>query len=464
MLVGGTSKYPTEEPLFQISTDFGISPVSKSFFKTKMDKGYLQNISSVYKPGEDHSWGANLAWMLAHIRKGNSFIVCSSILEHPYRTGTIYTGKNIPSAFAREICIALKAGYILEKDETGSVQLKPPSNPIKDLKNLDTTGILGDGINPTYEEINQIFELLRKIQYDKQKKCQCFFQFENGKAITVHTLNATFDYKKLDLLRDQLVKGYTTYKNKKGEPLSQSGLWFNFTQDKFKEDNIEVLLATLFRKEDFVIKNDNTKGNVLIRSTALKKISNNNLGLNLDIENNDPELILKSILGIESLNSNENPSSGGSSVNINKDEKISELLEKTESLINKTEKITLQPVKENLKKEIESSTSLKTSKLTIPPGTKDNSEPLIFSTYFGDNKHEQETYTKASKREEISENNNNLTSEEDTQLKLATQASLETYEKERGSFKSNSEKEEFLENFLKEWKKETEQKKNNTMK
>ncbi len=155
--------------------------IAFDFFKSKKTYEELQSGHSVYDPSNDqngkvtHSWGTNLAWTLAHLRRGNRFIVCSDLLSNQYRAHY----EDTPSAFAREICVALKAGYTLQKTEDG-ITLKPLGLNDERLKSLDSTGALGDGVNPTYGEIAQIYKLLQNARLDEQKNFQCSFEFQNG--------------------------------------------------------------------------------------------------------------------------------------------------------------------------------------------------------------------------------------------------------------------------------------------
>lgn len=139
-------------------------------FRSSRNYKQLQSIGSVYDPGDiagkvTHSWGTNLAWTLAHIRQGNIFIVCSDILQNKYRGNY----DNTPCAFAREICVALKAGYTLDVNiPERKVTLCPDGLKKEHLKQLDSTGELGNGVNPTFQEIDLIFTELESKFHSKQ--------------------------------------------------------------------------------------------------------------------------------------------------------------------------------------------------------------------------------------------------------------------------------------------------------
>jgi hypothetical protein len=153
------------------------------FFKS--DKSYrdLQQIHAVYDPKDDglgnvtHSWGTNLAWALAHIRRGNTFIVCSNILANQTRSKY----QDTPCALAREICVALKAGYTLCKDERG-ITLQLLGLKQEYLRSCDSTGAPGDGVNPSFEEIEKIYHLLKSSDFDSKATFQCHFNFSDGKC------------------------------------------------------------------------------------------------------------------------------------------------------------------------------------------------------------------------------------------------------------------------------------------
>lgn len=153
------------------------------FFRSLSRKTYdvLQQDFAVYKPGEDtggrvtHSWGTNLAWILGHIRKGNRIIVCSDILSNQHRSSY----EDTPSAFARELCVALKAGYTLHKTADG-IELRPDGLEEEHLLSCDSTGRLGDGVNPSFEEINSIYRLLESQGFDQLAEFSCTFGFAAG--------------------------------------------------------------------------------------------------------------------------------------------------------------------------------------------------------------------------------------------------------------------------------------------
>jgi hypothetical protein len=114
-------------PIFQDVADSLVEKAENPFLKTGSGKRVLQQLGAIYYPnantkGNIHTWGSNLVWILAHLRKGNTFIVCSDIATNQYRRGLQM--ERIPSAFAREVCVALKVGYTLCKDYTG-ITLQP---------------------------------------------------------------------------------------------------------------------------------------------------------------------------------------------------------------------------------------------------------------------------------------------------------------------------------------------------
>lgn len=136
--------------------------VGLQFFKSSKNYKQLQAVGSVYDPGDiggktTHSWGTNLAWTLAHVRQGNTFVVCSDILQNKYRGSYDDT----PCAFARELCVVLKSGYTLHVDSLNQITLCPDGLTEEHLKQLDSTGELGNGINPSFAEVDYIFNELK---------------------------------------------------------------------------------------------------------------------------------------------------------------------------------------------------------------------------------------------------------------------------------------------------------------
>lgn len=135
-------------------------------FKSEQDYQTLKHCGAVYDIGDDaHSWGTNLSWTLAHIRSGNYFIICSDdIVSNQYRQHY----QDTPCAFAREICVVLKAGYTLHVKSPDDITLHPDGLSEEYLKHLDSTGELGSGVNPTFEEIDVIFHELERKFHDTQ--------------------------------------------------------------------------------------------------------------------------------------------------------------------------------------------------------------------------------------------------------------------------------------------------------
>lgn len=138
----------------------------RDLFKSDKDHQTLKLCGAVYDIGDDaHSWGTNLSWALGHIRQGNKFIVCADILANQYRGAY----QDTPCAFARELCIALKAGYTLHVNTLDNITLHPEGLAEEYLKQLDSTGELGEGVNPSFEAIDLIFAALKnKFQSGQQ--------------------------------------------------------------------------------------------------------------------------------------------------------------------------------------------------------------------------------------------------------------------------------------------------------
>ena len=154
-----------------------LAPLYKEFFKINMSQAEMKTTSALYCPDVQHCWCTNLSWELGHVQKGSKFLICSDILSNVFRrtkgSETEYT------AFLREICVALKAGYSLCKNADG-ITLQPICLSPEHLLSCDSTGASGDGINPSFKEIEQIYQLLRDNGLDSNQEFQCHFDFSNG--------------------------------------------------------------------------------------------------------------------------------------------------------------------------------------------------------------------------------------------------------------------------------------------
>jgi effector-binding domain-containing protein len=151
---------------------------SLALFKSTKKYQELKICGAIYNIGDDaHSWGTNLSWTLAHLRCGNNFIICTdNILNNKYRGNY----NDTPCAFAREICVVLKAGYTLHVNSCADMTLHPDDLKLEHLKHLDSTGELGNGVNPSFEEIELIFTNLES----KFKSSQQFTYRYNTTQIT----------------------------------------------------------------------------------------------------------------------------------------------------------------------------------------------------------------------------------------------------------------------------------------
>lgn len=135
--------------IMQLGTEF--------YFKSN-NAHELELNGTIYFPQKLHTWPLNLTWILAHLQKGNSFIIISDITNKLKRQTHGYEGDY--SALAREIVAALKAGYIAVKTKSIFI-LIPPEN--YDPGNCITTGERGNGINPSDEEVELYFTQLEKL-------------------------------------------------------------------------------------------------------------------------------------------------------------------------------------------------------------------------------------------------------------------------------------------------------------
>lgn len=142
----------------------------------------MKNTGTLYCPESQHCWATNLAGVLGHVRKGSEFVVRADILEIILRT---FGSTNEHSAFLREICVALKAGYTLSSDGR-EIVLRPVGLRAEYLRSLDTTAALGDGVNPSFAEIEAMFSAL-KIHLEARRP---FVYKYDGAAILAREVEA----------------------------------------------------------------------------------------------------------------------------------------------------------------------------------------------------------------------------------------------------------------------------------
>lgn len=117
----------------------------------------------LYQPIEVHNWLINLSWMLAHLHKGNRFLICSDVsMEYLHRDTPGY--KTQISGFAREIAVALKLGYQFRRAEDHEDHMELiHDNPSKlaDLSLLDIT-MSDDDYTTYYQRAVHQFETARR--------------------------------------------------------------------------------------------------------------------------------------------------------------------------------------------------------------------------------------------------------------------------------------------------------------
>jgi hypothetical protein len=148
----------------------------------------------IYTPDLQHTWMGNLGWLLANLRKGRIFRIKGDVLNEKNKSRS-RKPKEI-SAFFKEICGALKAGYTLERRDTDFYCTAIEINP----KECNTTGASGDGINPSEVEAKNIFIELNLFFSDITKKAAIAIQEATGIKFAVPTTliaeyapsNATF--------------------------------------------------------------------------------------------------------------------------------------------------------------------------------------------------------------------------------------------------------------------------------
>ncbi len=117
----------------------------------------LEKNGTIYHPRTRHNWMVNLSWLFAHLQKKNSFIIVSplqgNLMRHTKGQQDHY------SAFAREIAVCLKAGYVVTK-QGEKIQMTPPNsfNP----SNCQATRDKGFGVNPTDQEVERWYRTLEQ--------------------------------------------------------------------------------------------------------------------------------------------------------------------------------------------------------------------------------------------------------------------------------------------------------------
>lgn len=150
----------------------------EAFFK-ESNLQAVRHKNAIYHPDVYHSWGTNLVWLLANIKKGNRFIIRSDI---GVKGNILRSDPKVPgelSAFAREICAVLNAGYELCRE--GSDIFLQPSTSF-DASLCDTDGRVGNGINHSNFDVRFAYGicqvgLLRKGDFQCSKK-QLMEEFE----------------------------------------------------------------------------------------------------------------------------------------------------------------------------------------------------------------------------------------------------------------------------------------------
>ncbi len=111
------------------------------FFKGPFEGKKLEDLMRlttrgfIYQPPNgDHSWEANLGWLLSHLHRGNSFVVCSQLSEENLLRKTP-DHENDLSGFSRELAVLTKIGYKIKTIGTGHYELFPPED-LTILENL----------------------------------------------------------------------------------------------------------------------------------------------------------------------------------------------------------------------------------------------------------------------------------------------------------------------------------------
>jgi hypothetical protein len=134
-----------------------VEDLSEQAFFGNEDIQDLRVKNVVYHPNIYHTWGSNLAWLLANLKEGKRFIIISDIAEksNKFRDSN---PKEI-SAFAREICTVLKAGYEFIK-EKNMVYLRP--SKYYRPEDCVTNGEPDNGVNPSDIEVENFLMIYRK--------------------------------------------------------------------------------------------------------------------------------------------------------------------------------------------------------------------------------------------------------------------------------------------------------------
>ncbi|HRA12832.1 MAG TPA: hypothetical protein PKX31_14245 [Chitinophagaceae bacterium] len=147
----------TIDNFFQSEMNQKIGDLAEqAFFKNNDIKGLrIKNV--IYHPGFYHKWISNLAWLIANLKSRKKFLVISDIAEDSNKFRD--SNPNEHSAFSREICAAIKAGYELKRE--GSEIFLTPSETF-DPNKCTTNGFDGDGISPSKEEVDNIYSKIQK--------------------------------------------------------------------------------------------------------------------------------------------------------------------------------------------------------------------------------------------------------------------------------------------------------------
>ncbi|OGT65166.1 MAG: hypothetical protein A3J38_01195 [Gammaproteobacteria bacterium RIFCSPHIGHO2_12_FULL_45_9] len=124
--------------------------------KTKFECGeFFMNECREYTPWENHNWDVNRIWILAQIHKGRSFVLLSELQPDYIFRKFSYTY----SAYAKEISIAIKAGYTISTNPDGFIILTPTAN--SSSCGAEVTDLTGEEVVSALDSVSAAKSLTR---------------------------------------------------------------------------------------------------------------------------------------------------------------------------------------------------------------------------------------------------------------------------------------------------------------
>lgn len=172
------------------------------------DNGLIQSFSKgedLFSTGRkycpvEHAWDTNQVWVLAQIHKGRAFTMLSELSPQYVMRGN-YPG--VFSAFAKEVAMAIKAGYEVSINAAHQIQLNPD-------KYTDAAKFRFDELTPTEQEIKSAVKIIDDSKLEHRRAVQIarglkklFGDIENYPLDELQQLHANLDEtisSKIDLM------------------------------------------------------------------------------------------------------------------------------------------------------------------------------------------------------------------------------------------------------------------------